>query len=146
LIRSSLDTTLRGAAGADVCCGATTAAFGAAAGAEVVAVGGGVVAGIVVAADAEPAPTDSPAAPITAITSPTFAVDDAGIMIFNNVPLKNDSISRLALSVSTSAKISPRETCSPSFFFQVRILPELMVSLSCGIFTSVAIDIPLYPK
>jgi hypothetical protein len=83
---------------------------------------------------------------MTAITSPTFAVEEAGTIIFNNVPLKNDSISRLALSVSTSAKMSPREIWSPSFFFQVRILPELIVSLSCGIFTSVAIDIPLYPK
>jgi hypothetical protein len=68
-----------------------------------------------------------------------LAAEPAGTITFRSVPLKKDSISKFALSVSTSASMSPRLTEAPSVNFQVRILPELIVSLSWGILISVAI-------
>ncbi len=39
----------------------------------------------------------------------------------------------MALSVSTWATTSPRDTCSPGCFSQLTTTPSLMVSESCGI-------------
>ena len=56
-----------------------------------------------------------------------------GVKIFRSVPSKNDSSSIVALSVSTSASMSPDFTTSPSFFNHLASVPTVMVSLSFGI-------------
>jgi hypothetical protein len=52
---------------------------------------------------------------------------------FRRVPSKNDSSSIVALSVSTSASMSPDLTASPSCFSHLTSVPTVMVSLSFGI-------------
>jgi hypothetical protein len=47
--------------------------------------------------------------------------------------VKKDSSSIVALSVSTSASMSPALTGSPSFFSHLTSVPTVMVSLSLGI-------------
>ena len=59
--------------------------------------------------------------------------EPAGAKILIKVPAKNDSSSMVALSVSTSASMSPALTVSPSFLSHLTSVPTVMVSLSFGI-------------
>ena len=106
-------------AGAGVGAGATALA-GAAAGAATL----GALAG---------ASTTSPGFPIAQRAAPIAICEPSGAKIFTSVPSKNDSSSMVALSVSTSASMSPLFTASPSFFFHLTSVPTVMVSLSFGI-------------
>jgi hypothetical protein len=81
----------------------------------------------------------SPSLPIIAKRESTAAVSPSGIPMYNNVPELKDSNSIVALSVSISAKISPSEILSPTFFNQVATVPYVMVSLKRGIVIFVAI-------
>ena len=83
----------------------------------------------------------SPSFPMMARSESTAAVSPSFIPIYNKVPELNDSNSIVALSVSISARISPSETLSPTFFNQVATVPSVMVSLKRGIVIFVAIII-----
>src|ERR1700761_4893338 len=67
-----------------------------------------------------------------------FAACPASTPIYNNVPSSYPTTSIVALSVSTSAKTSSLFTASPTFLFQLTILPSVMVSLNKGILISLA--------
>lgn len=73
----------------------------------------------------------SPALPITAIT-PLMGTGPSFTAICKMTPSTKLSNSMVALSVSTSAMVSPILTLSPSFFNQLTILPSSMVSLMRG--------------
>ena len=75
----------------------------------------------------------SPSAPITIIGLPTGACSPSSTRIFNTNPSSKFSNSMVALSVSISQIMSPAETLSPSFMFQLTTVPIFMVSLSLGI-------------
>jgi len=64
-------------------------------------------------------PTAMPCAP-----SPT--------RIFASTPSSTHSHSMVALSVSTSQRMSPAAITSPSFFFHAEMLPSVIVGLSAG--------------
>ena len=76
---------------------------------------------------------------ITAIRSPTGTWPPSAITILRSTPLPNASTSTLALSVSTSARMSPPLTASPSFLSHLMTLPVSMVSDSLGMITLVII-------
>ena len=57
----------------------------------------------------------------------------AGTTIFAKTPSSCASHSIVALSVSTSAMMSPAAMASPSFFFQEAMFPVVMVGESAGI-------------
>jgi hypothetical protein len=65
--------------------------------------------------------------------APRATWEPPGAKIFSSVPSKNDSSSIVALSVSTSASMSPDFTASPSCFNHLTSVPTVMVSLSFGI-------------
>ena len=77
-----------------------------------------------------------PSGPIIASKESHGAVPPSGIPIYNNVPALKDSNSIVALSVSISARISPSETLSPTFFNHVATVPSVIVSLKRGIVTT----------
>ena len=77
--------------------------------------------------------TFSPALPMAQSGAPISTWLPSGAKIFRSVPSKNDSSSIVALSVSTSASMSPDFTASPSFFSHLTSVPTVMVSLSFGI-------------
>ncbi len=81
----------------------------------------------------------SPGSPIMANKESTGAAPPSSIPICSNVPSLKDSNSIVALSVSISARISPSEIASPTFFNHFATVPSSMVSLSLGIFTTIAI-------
>ena len=77
-------------------------------------------------------PTTSPGLPIAQSGSPMATCAPAAENIFSSVPAKKLSSSIVALSVSTSASISPALITSPSFFSHLTSVPTVMVSLSFG--------------
>ena len=52
--------------------------------------------------------------------------------IFASTPSSTHSHSMVALSVSTSQRISPAAMASPSFFFHADMFPSVIVGLSAG--------------
>src|SRR5579883_150235 len=75
--------------------------------------------------------------------APTGASMPSPTRISVKMPAAVAGTSIEALSVSISKRLSPGATRSPTFLNQVVILPELTVSPSCGINTS--IRLPLRP-
>ena len=59
--------------------------------------------------------------------------------IFSNIPSSTDSISIVALSVSTSAIMSPGFTSSPTFLHHFARLPSVIVGDNEGIKIGIAI-------
>src|SRR5215470_13282278 len=72
---------------------------------------------------------------ITAMSVPTGASSPAGTRILRRTPAPNASISTSALSVSTSARMSPAWMRSPSFLSHLMILPVSIASESLGMST-----------
>ena len=72
----------------------------------------------------------------TASRSPTLTTPPSGTIISVSVPSSNASISIVALSVSTSARMSPISILSPAFFSHLTSVPSFMVSLNFGIVMS----------
>src|SRR4030095_10381705 len=72
---------------------------------------------------------------MTPMSEPTGTVLPAVCKILRSTPLPNASISTSALSVSTSARMSPDWTRSPSFLSHLMILPLSMASESLGMST-----------
>ena len=87
--------------------------------------------------------TSSPASPTAAITVNTGTSAPSGKNCFSRIPSAGDSISKVALSVSTSQTISPPETWSPSFFRHSRITQDSTLFPCLGINISVAISLSL---
>ena len=84
-------------------------------------------------ASAAPAPSAlSPSPRISATFSPTFATPPSPTKISWSTPSSKASISMVALSVSTSARMSPISIWSPCFFFQRAMVPSTIVSLNLG--------------
>ena len=77
--------------------------------------------------------TFSPSLPIAQSGSPMATCEPSAAKIFSSLPSKKLSSSIVALSVSTSASMSPDFTSSPSFFSHLTSVPTVMVSLSFGI-------------
>src|SRR5690348_10583440 len=77
--------------------------------------------------------------PMTAISPATGAFPPAFTKILRRTPPTSASISMLALSVSTSARMSPTLMVSPSFLFHLTIRPSSMVGESLARTTLVAI-------
>ena len=71
--------------------------------------------------------------PIIAITPSTGTDSPFLTPICNKCPSSYDSSSIVALSVSTSARISPDLISSPTFLSQLEITPSSIVSLILGI-------------
>src|SRR5215813_2204802 len=88
-------------------------------------------------AEATTALMSSFASAMTAIRDPTGALLPAVTMILRSTPAPKASISTSALSVSTSARMSPLWTRSPSFLSHLMILPLSICSESLGITTLV---------
>src|SRR5258708_27150877 len=72
-----------------------------------------------------------------ATTAPTGASMPSPTLISTSVPATVAGTSIDVLSVSISKRSSPGTTLSPTFLNQFVILPELTVSPSCGINTSI---------
>ena len=70
------------------------------------------------------------------MTAPTGALSPSFTRTSDRTPSSYASSSMLALSVSTSARMSPIATRSPGFFSQRRIFPSSIVSESFGMLTS----------
>ncbi len=79
---------------------------------------------------------------VRAITPPTGVREPAGETISLNVPLTNDSISMVTLSVSISATASPLLTKSPTFLSQRTIVPSVISKPILGIVISAMIVPP----
>ena len=79
----------------------------------------------------------SPGSAMTPISVPMGAVSPAGTRILRSTPAPNASISTSALSVSTSATMSPPWIRSPSFFSHLMIFPLSIASESLGMTTFV---------
>ena len=79
----------------------------------------------------------SPGSAMTPIKAPMAADSPAGTKILRSTPAPNASISTSALSVSTSARMSPPWIRSPSFFSHLMILPLSIASESLGMTTFV---------
>ena len=86
--------------------------------------------------------TDSPAFSSHAMICPTGTTSSTLAVTPASTPSLPASISTTALSVSTSSRISPFLTCSPSFFFHDTSLPVSCAISSAGITTLVAIYAP----
>ncbi|MNE09250.1 hypothetical protein D3C80_1019220 [compost metagenome] len=86
----------------------------------------------VVPAEASNAEISSPFSPMIANNEFTGAGFPFSIPICNKTPSKNDSNSRVALSVSISASNSPDFTVSPTFLCHSATTPSVMVSLNLG--------------
>ena len=97
-------------------------------------------AGVAAGLAASKALMSSPALPTMAIRASTGTEPPAGIPICKRVPLTKFSSSMVALSVSTSARISPGLIASPTFFNHDTITPSVMVSLILGILITSAIS------
>ena len=78
----------------------------------------------------------SPSPRITASGAPTMTLPPSSTKISARVPSSKDSISMVALSVSTSARMSPTAILSPFFLHHRTRVPSVMVSLSLGIVIS----------
>ena len=78
------------------------------------------------------ASTFSPGLPMAQSGAPIATWEPAGANCLRSVPSKKDSSSMVALSVSTSASMSPDLTESPSFLSHLTSVPTVMVSLSFG--------------
>ena len=121
----------------------TEAATGSAAGvaaATGVDSAGSVVAGdVVVVAPESKDWKSSPSLPTTAIGPSTVTASPSCTTRCKTVPLEYTSISIVALSVSTSAMISPLLTVSPTFTFHFTITPSVIVSLILGMVIKSAI-------
>ena len=129
------------AAGAATAAGAsTTGAAGAAAGASATGSGAAGASGAAAGAELVPAGASSPASPTAAIGSPTATSSPSPQYCLMSTPSSKHSTSIVALSVSTSAIMSPLATASPSFLSQRTSVPTVIVSLSLGISMSVAIS------
>jgi len=81
----------------------------------------------------------SPASPTAAMAPPTATSSPTPQYCLIKTPSSKHSTSIVALSVSTSAIMSPLATGSPSFFNHLTSVPTVMVSLSLGMSMSVAI-------
>ncbi len=81
----------------------------------------------------------SSAAATIAISCPTGAVSPSLISRLRSTPSPRATTSMTALSVSTSARISPDLTASPSFFVHLTRRPSSIVGESASITTLVAI-------
>ena len=76
----------------------------------------------------------SPSSAITPISLLTCTFSDpSGKIIEANLPSSIASTSIVALSVSTSAIMSPETTSSPTFLIHFAIFPSVMVGESAGI-------------
>ena len=76
--------------------------------------------------------TFSPGSPIAQSGPPIGTCAPMTTNCLSSVPSKNDSSSIVALSVSTSARMSPDFTLAPSGFSHLTSVPTVMVSLSFG--------------
>jgi hypothetical protein len=85
------------------------------------------------------ASTVSPSLPTAQSGAPKATCEPASAKIFKSVPSKKHSSSIVALSVSTSASMSPDLTTSPSFLSHLTSVPTVIVSLSFGISMILAI-------
>ena len=85
------------------------------------------------AVSARRAEMSSPLLPMMAMASPRAAVSPPALRILRSVPPERAVISIVALSVSTSARVSFASKVSPSFFTQREICPSSMVGESFGI-------------
>ena len=81
-------------------------------------------------------PAFSPSFSTSARAAPTRTFPPSGTKMSTSVPSSKDSISMVALSVSTSARMSPTSILSPFFLCQRRRVPSVMVSLNLGIVIS----------
>src|SRR5207249_9724651 len=100
--------------------------------------GGGATADAAPAgAEANSAEMSSAGSAMTPISAPMGADSPAGTRILRRTPAPNASISTSALSVSTSARMSPPLIRSPSFFSHLMILPPSIASESLGMTTFV---------
>ena len=115
---------------------AVTAATGAGA-AATTAAGTGVSAAGAKSADEPVSGITSSASAMMAMTCPTGTVTPSAMSTLRRTPEPNASISTTALSVSTSARMSPRLTLSPSLFNQRAIAPSVISAPIKGIRTSV---------
>ena len=118
--------------------GAGSGAAGAGVGASATGAGSGsgvAVAAVLVSA----AGASSPASPTAAMAPPTATSSPTPQYCLIKTPSSKHSTSIVALSVSTSAIMSPLATGSPSFFNHLTSVPTVMVSLSLGMSMSVAI-------
>src|SRR5664279_4577104 len=77
--------------------------------------------------------TFSPASPMAQSGAPIGTCAPTATNCLSRMPSKNDSSSIVALSVSTSASMSPDFTLAPSGFSHLTSAPTVMVSLSFGI-------------
>src|SRR5664280_2482353 len=75
----------------------------------------------------------SPASPMAQSGAPIGTCAPTATNCLSRMPSKNDSSSIVALSVSTSASMSPDFTLAPSGFSHLTSAPTVMVSLSFGI-------------
>ena len=133
-----LAVVLAAATGSGTISGAGSGAAGAGMGASAtgVASGSGVtIAGALFSA----AGASSPASPTAAMAPPTATSSPTPQYCLIKTPSSKHSTSIVALSVSTSAIMSPLATGSPSFFNHLTSVPTVMVSLSLGMSMSVAI-------
>src|SRR5437899_10329563 len=97
----------------------------------------GAAAGAPEPACATTAPMSSFSSAMTPINEPTGALLPAATRILRSTPEPNASISTSALSVSTSARMSPDWMRSPSFLSHLMILPVSICSESLGMTTLV---------
>ena len=98
--------------------------------------GAGIAASTLVTSETDPDNrcwNASPFSPIIAMIPFTGTESFSFMPTYSKTPSSYDSSSIVALSVSTSARISPGFTVSPTFFNQDAITPSSMVSLIFGI-------------
>ena len=86
--------------------------------------------------------TLSPGLPITLIGAPTGSTSPSSTKCFNTTPVKADSTSTVALSVSISARTLPRSISPPSATTQRTNTPSAISKPSLGMVTSSAIRAP----
>jgi len=90
-------------------------------------------------ASASRAVISSPFSPMIASSPPTGTLPPSGTTILSRVPASKASSSMVALSLSASATTSPASTVSPSLLCHFSSTPRVMVSLSFGMVSLLAI-------
>ena len=130
-----LPVVVAGTTGVGTTSGAGSGAAGAGVGASAASGSGVTTAGVLFSA----AGASSPASPTAAMAPPTATSSPTPQYCLIKTPSSKHSTSIVALSVSTSAIMSPLATGSPSFFNHLTSVPTVMVSLSLGMSMSVAI-------
>ena len=115
-------------------CSGVTVGAAAAAATGAGAAAGAAAAGAAGAAGAPNKPEiSSPSLPMMAMISFTLAALPSSTPIYRRVPSAYPTTSMVALSVSTSARLSSLFTLSPTFLFHLTIFPSVIVSLRSGI-------------